>query len=397
VASRGSSRSLRPELPSRRAGRARDAEVAIVGGGPAGAAAAIHLARLGRRVVLFERSLPGRPKLCGDFLSPDAILILARLGVLPAIERFDPPRVHEVRVTASDGSGWTAPLPAPGWGLTRERLDETLLQQAASAGTDIRRGWIVHRLRAEAGLEALLEGAGPEGPFRFEAGAALLATGKASPLTGRRASAPSFLAFQAHYEGPPISPRVEIHAFHGGYLGLIDVENGRRNLCMLVRFDATQRPNRPEAFVARAVEGNPSFASWLAQARRISEWHSTPHLDFARREPAPIGGALCIGDAAGVVAPIAGDGQAMALRSAQLVAPILFDHFQGRLDPLMARSLYRNVWREEFQGRMRTARFLQRMLLSSPAVRAAVRLLPRAPQVGRLLIEHTRGPVACAP
>jgi flavin-dependent dehydrogenase len=166
---------------------------------------------------------------------------------------------------------------------------------------------------------------------------------------------------------------------------------------MLVRRDPTQRPNRADAFVARAREGNRSFRSWIAEARRVSEWRSTPRLDFAREEPAPTDGPLRIGDSAGTVAPIAGDGQAMALRSAQLAAPILFDHFQGRLDALAARALYRQVWREEFQGRLRTARLLQRLLLSSSGLRASMLLLPRLPQIGRLLIQHSRGAVACAP
>jgi flavin-dependent dehydrogenase len=247
-----------------------------------------------------------------------------------------------------------------------------------------------------AGAESLggeVVGRGPAGAIRLRAAVILVATGKASPLTPRSGEAPGLLAFQAHHEGPPISPRVELYTFPGGYLGLIDVEGGRGNLCMLVRRDAAQRPNRPEAFVERAAAHNRLLSDWLARARRVSPWTATPRLDFAHEEPAPQGGPLRIGDAAGSVAPMAGDGQAMALRSAFLVAPILFDFLQDRIQAGAARWRYRRIWHDEFHSRLRDARLLQRVLLSGGALRAALLVLPRVPGLGRLLIDRTRGPV----
>ena len=384
--------------PGLAAGASREeADVAIIGGGPAGAAAAIFLARLGCRVVLFERNRLGEPKLCGEFLSPEAMPVLEALGVASRLARHSPPSVTEVRITTPSGRSWCAPLPAAGLGVSRSVLDAELLDSAAAGGVEVRRASSVHRIRGGDGLDGEIEGVGPEGPFRAIARAVLLATGKASPLIPGGDGSPGWRAFQAHFKGSAVAPRVELHAFHDGYLGLIDVERGRSNLCMLVRRDPRLRPNRPDAFVQRAAVCNAGFAAWLSGARRVSAWSSTSRIDLRREEPAPPHGPLRIGDAAGLVAPLTGDGQAMALRSAALVAPILFDLLRSRLDPTQARLLYGRAWREEFHARLRDARILQRLLLSRTALQAALLVLPHAPRVGRAILQRTRGPVACAP
>ncbi|MDM7914766.1 MAG: FAD-dependent monooxygenase, partial [Candidatus Eisenbacteria bacterium] len=255
------------------------AETVVVGGGPAGAASALFLARLGHRCLLLERSVPGERKLCGEFLSPEMLPLLRRLGVGETLAARGPARIRSVRITAPRSRrAWEAELPAEGWGLSRAAVDEALLQAAEREGVTVARGTMavsisIDRADRAAPPAAVLavRPARESGTVAIRARAVLLATGKtASPARQSRFARPSrFLAFQAHFEGPALGPRVELHAFRGGYVGLIDIEGGARNLCML----APRMPSRPavaDDLLAMALAENETLAQWLTCARGVS-------------------------------------------------------------------------------------------------------------------------------
>src|SRR5690349_9649625 len=94
-------------------------DVAIVGGGPAGSSAAITLARLGARVVLFEAKTYPHDKLCGEFLSPECAMLLDELGLTPALRALKPASIEIACLTAPDGAAWETRLPGVALGLTR--------------------------------------------------------------------------------------------------------------------------------------------------------------------------------------------------------------------------------------------------------------------------------------
>jgi len=112
-----------------------DAEIAVVGAGPAGCAAAIALARGGRRVLLLERTAEARESVCGEFLGPDAAAALARLGLDLAALGGAP--LRRLRVAAR-GRDAAVALPFPAWGLPRRRLDGALREAAVAAGVAFR-------------------------------------------------------------------------------------------------------------------------------------------------------------------------------------------------------------------------------------------------------------------
>ena len=103
------------------------------------------------------------------------------------------------------------------------------------------------------------------------------------------------------------------------------------------------------------------------------------------------GGHLCIGDAAAMIAPLAGDGMAMALRSASLAAPLVARRVAGELDEPALLAAYRLAWRREFRRRLRVARVLDVILMRHRLAAAGLGLVRRAPGVGGLLIRTTRG------
>ena len=197
----------------------------IVGGGPAGAAAAIGLARRGLRPLLIERDAETRDALCGGFLSWATLDRLRGLGVDAGA--LGARSIDRLALFAGSRSA-EADLPAPAAGLTRQVLDTALLASAARAGTGIERGVMARRWDAG----RILLGDGTE----ITAGAILLATGK-HELRGVGRPKGDTIGMRYRLAASPaldrlLDRRIELHLFRGGYAGLLLQEDGSANLCL---------------------------------------------------------------------------------------------------------------------------------------------------------------------
>lgn len=308
--------------PLRRAGEgAVSAEALIVGGGLAGGALAVALAEAGRSVLLLEREAGPHDKVCGEFLSREAILYLNALGVDPLA--LGACRIHSVRLAAGTGVA-TVKLPFPALSLSRRVLDEALLERAVTAGADIRRGARVQSLEAAgSGWRARLSvGAEVAGQ------AAFLATGKHDLRGWPRPEGlqPDLIGFKMYLTLAPaqaaaLAGHVELTLFRGGYAGLEPVEGGRANLCLLVRRERYAALGQQwEGLLDAMRADNALLAERLAGAEPCWERplaiFSIPY-GYVRRT----GDALWrLGDQAGVIPSFSGDGMSVALHSARLAA-----------------------------------------------------------------------------
>ncbi len=323
-------------------------DVIVVGGGPAGASAAIHLAQGGVRVMLAEQKKFPRAKLCGEFISPECLTHFARLGVGQQMRIAGACGVAQTifytqagRSVAIPNAWFGAGGETCALGLSRAEMDNVLLARARAVGVEVLEG---------AAASVLLEG-GRVGGIRLHTGhgervckarVTIDATGRARALVRRVASelgrdarrgelraahdgsrrrAP-FVAFKAHLENTRgAEATCEIYFYRGGYGGLSPVEDGRSNLCFIARAPDVRACGSDAGRVMREiVMTNRRAARALEGARVSTEWLGVALESFGRGEPAPAEGLLTIGDAASFIDPFTGSGMLMALESGELAA-----------------------------------------------------------------------------
>jgi flavin-dependent dehydrogenase len=365
------------------------ADVAIIGGGLAGAAAAILLARAGKQVILAERAAGPHHKVCGEFLSWEAQPMLAALGI--DVAALGAPVIDRLRL--ADGARMIETvLLHPARSLSRYALDEALLQQAQAAGARLLRGTAV------SGLE---RAAGTAGGWSLTFGnretiavpTVFLATGK-HELRGwprPREAANDLIGFKMHLALAPaqqaaLAGHVEIHLFDGGYAGLEPVEGGASNLCFLVNKTVYAECGRNWAQLLHWLAAKtPVLGERLAGAREL--WpralavYGIPYGHLATPVPGEEG-LYRLGDQMAVIPSFAGDGMAIALRSGFLAA-------EAYLGAHGARH-YHRLARRKFRRPVRFASWIARAAAAPVGRRAVFTLARIAPGLLPAIMRSTR-------
>jgi flavin-dependent dehydrogenase len=294
-------------------------EVLILGGGVAGCAASIALARKGQSVTLIEREPTARHKVCGEFLSGEALedlhalsIDVASLGAVP---------INYVRLAAARRAA-EAPLPFPAASLTRKALDTALIAEAIAAGVRVERGCSVQALSRTANnlWRATLD----DGAI-FEAPAVFLATGK-HDLRGyaRPADPERWVAFKMYFRLAPVQAAElagasELMLYPGGYGGIQPVEGGIANLCCVVQRPYLERVGYSwENFLAKMQQDCPHLAMRLAGAEPLlAKPIAVTHIPYGFIRRTTENGLYCIGDQAAVIPSFTGDGISIALYTAR--------------------------------------------------------------------------------
>ena len=297
-------------------------DVLILGGGVAGCAAAIALARKGRGVTLIEREPTPRHKVCGEFLSGEALGDLHALGIDVASLGAVP--IDNVRLAAARRAA-EAPLPFPAASLTRKALDTALIAEAVAAGVRVERGRAVQALaRTTSGAwqVTLDDGVTSEAPAVF------LATGKHDLRGYPRPEDPArWVAFKMYFRLAPaqaaeLARASELMLYPGGYGGIQPVECGIANVCCVVEQRHLARVgHRWENFFAKIQRDCPHLAMRLAGAEPLlPKPIAITHIPYGYIRRTTEEGLYCIGDQAAVIPSFTGDGISIALHTARRAA-----------------------------------------------------------------------------
>ncbi len=312
-------------------------DVAVVGGSLAGAAAASALARAGARVVVLEKARFPRHKVCGCFLSHEALPVLGRMGVEEEeLRKVNSETITRFTLVQSSGRRVDAALPESVLSISRARLDALAAQAAERAGADIRFGATV--LAVEGNLERgfLLKGPG----WELAARAVVGAWGRYSPLDVRLGRSfirrkSSLFGFGKTLTGSSdhLANRAVLHFFEGGYVGLSRVEGGLVNLAALSNSRVAKSAHHDfDSLLDRLREESPALAADLAGLTAVPGPALVSEPVTLGAHGALAGDVLCVGDAAGVIDPYTGTGMSLALLFGDAAAAPLAAFLAGTLD-----------------------------------------------------------------
>ncbi|MDR5709656.1 MAG: NAD(P)/FAD-dependent oxidoreductase [Armatimonadota bacterium] len=329
-----------------------DADVLVVGAGPAGSSLAIRLRRGGWRVGVLDRARFPRQKPCGEYLNPGAVRALARLGLGAQVEAAGV-RIPGILLTGPDGTSVWAPF-SSGFGLLlpRVRLDHLLVQEAVRAGTELLEGVRVDTVvpGSPPVVLARAEGHALRLRARLVVGADGLRSAVARSLHRLRPPAYAYTTVGASFEGLGCDhPRGDLHVGPEWYVGAALYGGGVGNVVAALPPRMMREVRDPHAAFARACARLPVLCHLMRKARPTTPFVCVGPLGFAaRRAWAP--GVLLVGDAAGTVDPMTGQGVYLALRSAELAAGFV-DRFLRTQDPRALvdydrarRRTFRRIW-----------------------------------------------------
>ena len=357
------------------------APILIVGGGPAGSTAAITLARSGARPLLLERQRETGDALCGGFLSWATLDRLERLGI--GAEALNPAPTTRVRLFARGRTAET-PLPRPARCVSRRRLDGLLLAAAEAAGAQVERGVTV---RATEDTVRLDDGAELRPETLFLASGKHDVRGLARPVAARGDD--PMLGLRVRIVAAPgltraVGEAIELHLFDRGYCGVALHEDGSANACLAVHRSRLNEAGDPEALLAALGEECPELGERLAYRTGDEPVDAVANVPYGWREREGRCGLFRLGDQAGVIPSLAGEGMGIAIASGASAAESLLRGGES------AAAEWQRSFARKLAGPIGLARAIATLSERAATASALVALARLAPPLVHLAARLTR-------
>lgn len=333
-----------------------DSDILIVGGGLAGLSLAILCADEGMRTVLIEKQSYPRHKVCGEYLSEESIPFLRRIGI--DLKLMSLPQINHFVLTSPEVS-MDCNLSSGGIGISRYTLDHLLYQKALEKGVHVVTSSRVTQINSGTTLSSVLTHDGR----KFTSRQIIGGYGRISGLdTQQKSSDHTFLGIKYHVVKGPDDNTIEIHNFDGGYCGISAIEEGKYCMCYLVKAEKLKAFKGDIAILEKEVLAqNPYLKHRLATQKLVGPI-STAHFNFGITDTRSLKYPL-LGDAAGFIPPITGNGMSLALRSAHVLFTNFIRQTEGSFQDrwLKANKMY---IRQYLRHRINQGIFLQNILLT---------------------------------
>jgi flavin-dependent dehydrogenase len=374
-------------------------DVLVIGGGPAGASAALLLARRGHSVIVVEKAEFPRRKVCGEFIAAAGIALLHGFGLGSSVDAA--PDIRRIAVWAGSASvdarmpAYRTETPYPR-ALSRETLDALLLRHAAHCGAQVLQPMSVLKVERDH-ARFLAQAATRRGERTLEIEARVVVAAHGSWEPGELPTQPPHLAsrprdllgFKAHFEGGDVPPgTIALAPFGGGYAGLVERGGGRATFACCVTRGAldAMRAALPataagECVFRHAMSECAPLRRALDSAGREGAWLAAGPLRPGVR-PLYRDGIFAIGNAAGEAHPVVGEGIAMAMQSAALLGEPLSAALRmgySREAESAAARAYKRSWRRNVAFRLATSTAFARLALLASAPAWAESFLGFAP------------------
>ena len=366
-------------------------QVSIIGGGLAGLTLAIQLADAGYSCILFETNKYPFHKVCGEYISMESWDFIERLGL--NLSAMNLPKINRLQVSSPSGKLLKHKLDLGGFGISRYLLDSKLADIAKNKGVQLLDDCRVNDIKFNRDQFTIDSS---KGIFTSEVCAG--AWGKKSNLDvklrniSKGKNDKNYVGIKYHIKIDFPDDLIELHNFKNGYCGISKVEGNEYCLCYLTDSENLKTYNGDiKKMEEEVLFQNPFLKKYFTEA------------EFLFKEPLAISqikigyksavekNILMLGDTAGNIAPLSGNGMSMAMRSSFKLNKMLNEYFKNKITRQQLENKYESFWRSQFKNRIQFSKLLQKLLKNTGLTNLTISFLKGIPFLRNVLVRSTHG------
>lgn len=367
-------------------------DCAIIGGGLAGLCLSIQLAQQGIKTILFEKNEYPFHKVCGEYISMESWFFLQSLGL--NLQELNLPMITELGVSSEQGFMLNAKLPLGGFGISRYRLDNLLYQLAVSKSVTVIQNCKVNNVDLVEGKQAINTTKGI-----YYASMVCGSYGKYTPVFIQNNSHYVAAQPQANYIGVKYhintnlsKNRIELHNFKDGYCGISKVDDDKYCFCYLSNASILKANNNDiKMMEEKVLYQNPFLKNYFTQSKFINEQPLVISNITFHKKQTNVDDLFLLGDAAGTITPLCGNGMSMGMRASKLLAKELVQYFENNITLQQATDNYKEAWNKAFNTRIKTGYYLQGLFGKKHITHYSLKLLSKTPRLTQKIISLTHG------
>lgn len=360
----------------------------IIGGGLAGLCLSIQLAKSGHSVIVMEKNTYPFHKVCGEYISMESYDFVKSLGV--NLDKMNLPKINQLNVTAHNGYKISSPLAMGGFGISRYTLDNELAQIAKKAGVLIIESCNATNVKLQ---DALYSVETTKGSFNSKLVCGTY--GKIEPSFIERANNKKkgdYIAVKYHIKIQFPDNLIELHNFKDGYCGISKVNNQTACLCYLTTSKKLNgNNNNIKELEKNILMKNPHLKNYFSEAEFLYEKPlAISQIGFSKKETYK-NDVLLLGDSAGAIAPLCGNGMSIAMRASKIVSVYIEMYLQNKITKNELIEQYNKEWNRNFSLRIKSGYYLQLLFGKHLTTLLSLKILGAFPFLFRKLIALTHG------
>jgi len=359
----------------------------IIGGGLAGLSLAILLAQEKRSILLIEKGAYPRHKVCGEYISLESWDFVERLGI--PLSEMNLPKMDALTISSENGLELKSELDLGGFGISRFALEELLYKKAVELGGIVKTktNYISYTKKADIFEVETTDGI-------FAAKVLCGAFGKYAPkkFYKKNDEKHNWVGVKYHIRYSHPANEIVLHNFDGGYCGMSKIEDDKSCLCYIVQQKMLSKSGNDIVRMENEIlRRNPNLETIFSEAEFLFDKPQViSNVTFNVKKPTH-DGVFYLGDSAGTIAPLSGNGMSNAFRSASLLSQSLRLFFNQEVALDAALANYRKDWDNAFSGRIKLGRILQHFFCKKNLNAASIRLLKYAGPIHKFIIRKTHG------
>jgi len=363
---------------------------AIIGGGLAGLSLAIQLADAGIQTIVFEKNTYPFHKVCGEYISMESWNFLLSLG-LP-LNDMNLPFIKQLGITSEKGFMLNAPLDLGGFGISRYTLDHQLYVLAKSKGVIIVENCKVSDVVHEDDTSKITTSVGI-----YTAQIVCGSYGKYTPAFAKNENTQNkkninYIGVKYHIKTDFPNNKIELHNYEGGYCGISKVDKEAFCLCYLSTSDKLkQSGNDIKQLEENVLYKNPFLKRIFLESEFIFEQHLVISNITFHKKSTYTNGIFLLGDAAGSITPLCGNGMSMGLRASFILSQLLISFFSRHANKEHLIQEYQHAWNNQFNLRIQSGYYLQSLFGKKNTTHLVLKTLDKLPVATQKIIKLTHG------